>query len=211
MALVYSDAEIEPSKTDLLRAWVPGRPWAAGVDAGTLRQAGAYRFDDPDGEVGIETHLVRTDDGLLLQVPLTYRGAPLESASDALVTTMEHTVLGRRWVYDACADDVYLAVLLTAMVTGGRQADLEIESGGGGRTTVESKVQVRGSGAPGQVVPAVADASREDGDAETVVRIADRAVVVRRRLDDAVDPAAAYTLTGTWTGSPSPTLLASLR
>jgi len=33
-------------------------------------------------------------------VPLTYRGAPLDGAEDALVGTTEHGVLGRRWVYD---------------------------------------------------------------------------------------------------------------
>jgi hypothetical protein len=43
----------------------------------------AYRFDDPAGEVGIETLLVRRGAGPVLQVPLTYRGAPLAGAEDA--------------------------------------------------------------------------------------------------------------------------------
>ena len=36
-----------------------------------------------------------------MQVPLTYRGAPRPSAEDSLVTTMTHTTLGDRWIYDA--------------------------------------------------------------------------------------------------------------
>lgn len=210
MALLHGDADLVPTKIELLRAWVPGHPWAAGVEGGELVQVGAYRFDDPDGEVGIETHLLRTGDGHLLQVPLTYRGAPLEAASDALVTTMEHTVLGQRWVYDGCADDVYLAALLTAMMTGGRQADLEVESGGR-RTTVESKVQVRGSGRPGEAVPASKGAGGRDTDSDTVLQLPGGQLVVRRRLDTDVDgTAASYGLTGTWAGESAPVLLAYL-
>jgi hypothetical protein len=55
---------------------VPHQPWLAGADASTLTRLGSYRSDDPDGEVGIETHLLGPADGRVLQVPLTYRGAP---------------------------------------------------------------------------------------------------------------------------------------
>ncbi|HST64162.1 MAG TPA: hypothetical protein VLM05_03145, partial [Mycobacteriales bacterium] len=112
MALLHN-AQVTPTKLDALTAWVPGRIWAAGLDASALSSAGAYRFDDPDGEVGIETLLVRTADGVLLQVPLTYRGAPLDGAEDALVCTMDHSVLGPRWIYDGCADPVGVRALAT--------------------------------------------------------------------------------------------------
>lgn len=88
MALLYDDAELVPSKIELLRSWVPGRAWAGGSAVSGLDAVDAYRFDDPEGEVGIETHPLRTADGRVLQVPLTYRGRPLESAPDVLVTTM---------------------------------------------------------------------------------------------------------------------------
>ncbi|MDD0856964.1 hypothetical protein NHF46_02405 [Arthrobacter alpinus] len=80
---------------------------------------GAFRFDDPAGEVGIETHVVAVD-GKTYQVPLTYRGAPLEGAEEFLVTTMDHSVLGSRWVYDATADPVYVSELAAAILTGSR-------------------------------------------------------------------------------------------
>ena len=56
---------------------------------------GSYRFDDPDGRVGMETHLV-TAGGALMQVALTYRDEPLDGAEDALITEMQHSVLGTR-------------------------------------------------------------------------------------------------------------------
>ncbi|MFV2173508.1 hypothetical protein ACFHW2_25100 [Actinomadura sp. LOL_016] len=54
-------------------------------------------------------------------MPLTYRGAPLDGAEHALVGTMEHGVLGRRWVYDGCHDPMMVAQLL-ALIEGRAQA-----------------------------------------------------------------------------------------
>jgi hypothetical protein len=112
---VHHPATIVPGKLELLQAWVPDQPWLAGADVSTLTRLGSYRFDDPDGEVGIETHLLGTADGRVLQVPLTYRGAPQTSAEHALITTMTHTMLGDRWIYDACHDPVYRAALAAAI------------------------------------------------------------------------------------------------
>jgi hypothetical protein len=152
---------------------------------------GAYRFDDPAGEVGIETHLLRTGDGAVLQVPLTYRGAPLAGAERHLVGTMEHSYLGRRWVYDGCGDPVYRATLATVIRTGGRGAEEWVETDG---TAVrrEPTAQVAGSGMPGAPV--------EVADAPVVVRIVGRAE----------SPDGAGTLTGTWSGQAEPALLAYL-
>jgi hypothetical protein len=75
-------------------------------------------MEDPAGEVGIETHLVR-DGSVLYQVPMTYRGAPLGGAQDALISTTEHSVLGKRWIYDATADPVWIEQLLDLVRTGG--------------------------------------------------------------------------------------------
>jgi hypothetical protein len=49
---------------------------------------GSYRFDDPEGRVGMEIHLVDAR-GTLLQVPLTYRDEPLVDAEPALVTEVQ--------------------------------------------------------------------------------------------------------------------------
>jgi maltokinase len=115
VAEIYRDATVTPSKLDLLPAWMARQRWyAAKGSSPRLRKLWSWRLDDPAGEVGIETLLVIDNAGpepVVYQVPLTYRGAPLVGAEDALVGTMEHSVLGRRWVYDAPHDPVYAAQL----------------------------------------------------------------------------------------------------
>ena len=144
MALIHR-ATIRPTKLELLETWAPAQPWFAGETGAHLTLVASFRFDDPAGEVGIETLLVRAGDGPVLQIPLTYRGAPLEGGDAWLITTMEHSVLGPRWVYDAVGDPVYRATLATTVLTGGREADLFVESDG---ATVprESTATVVGSG-----------------------------------------------------------------
>src|SRR3982751_5076145 len=106
MALVYR-ATLGPTKQELVEAWLPPQPWAAG--RAIAEKVGEYRFDDPDGEVGVETILWSLDDGSVIQTPLTYRAAPLFGAEAWLIGTSEHSVLGPRWVYDGCADPVWVA------------------------------------------------------------------------------------------------------
>lgn len=116
MAEIHRGASLVPTKTELLRAWVPRQRWyAAKGRTPDLTLLSAWRLDDPAGQVGVET-MVLVDRGgaepVVYQVPLTYRGAPLDGAEHALVGTTEHSVLGRRWVYDAPHDPVYAALLL---------------------------------------------------------------------------------------------------
>jgi hypothetical protein len=144
MSIIYR-ADLTPSKTELLDGWAPGQPWYAG-DAGLpLASVAAYRFDDPDGEVGIETLLVRSGDGPVLQVPVTYRAAPLSGADEFLIGTLEHSVLGTRYTYDAVGDPVYLAALATAVLTGAREADQYVETEHGPMYR-KSTAEVLGSG-----------------------------------------------------------------
>jgi maltokinase len=109
-------ATLTPTKLELLPQWMAQQRWyAAKGRLPQLRRLWSWRLDDPAGEVGIETLLVVDESGpvdVLYQVPLTYRSAPLEQARDALVGTLEHSVLGPRWVYDAVHDPVYAAQLL---------------------------------------------------------------------------------------------------
>lgn len=69
----------------------------------------------------METHLV--SDGLTLyQVPMTYRGDPLNdvpAAGTALIATAEHSVLGTRWIYDGQADPVWRSAMLHLVQDGG--------------------------------------------------------------------------------------------
>jgi hypothetical protein len=199
-------AQLAPSKLEALAGWLPGRPWAAG--AAELSQVGAYRFDDPAGEVGIEVLLVRTGDGRLLQVPLTYRGAPLDGAGAALVATMDHSVLGPRWAYDGCADPVCVRALVTAILTGGHGAPLYYETGSGPERR-EPTVHVAGSGTAPASVPDLSSAAPQDSESATVVEAGGVVLTVRRVLDGPADDTGAHTLHGTWSGGGA--TLATLR
>src|SRR6478736_4803883 len=139
MALIHR-ATIRPTKAELLAGWVPTQPWGEPE----FELVGAYRFDDPDGEVGIETHVLSSADGHLLQVPLTYRGAPLDGADHFLICTMEHSVLGQRWVYDATGDPVYAGVLASVLLAGVDQAD-EVVEGAAAPREPSMRVSVSGS------------------------------------------------------------------
>lgn len=119
MAQVHQDATLAPTKDELVAGWIGAQRWYAGkAGRPRLRRLDSWRLDDPAGEVGIET-LVYLDEGgetpVVYQVPLTYRGAPLEGAESALLGEMDHSVLGRRWIYDAPHDPVYVAQLLALL------------------------------------------------------------------------------------------------
>ncbi|TDE97489.1 hypothetical protein EXU48_04685 [Occultella glacieicola] len=124
MAILHR-ATLTPTKLELLETWLD-TPASGGLDgAGRLRQVGNYRFDDPDGEVGVEALLI-TRGGPVRQAVLTYRAAPLAGAEQHLIATMEHSVLGRRWVYDGQGDPVALAVYRRALAGRQHQAALEV-------------------------------------------------------------------------------------
>ncbi|MGQ2913072.1 CG0192-related protein [Aeromicrobium sp.] len=206
MALLHGGAQIRPTKPEVLATYLADRPWASD---GEIEVLGAYRLEDPDGEVGLETHLVRTSDGTVVQVPLTYRGAPLAGADPYLVATMEHSVLGPRWVYDGCGDPVHVAALAASVLAGGTQAELVRELPDGSSSVVDPSVRVRGTGHeahPGSV--GLVDV-REEGDVTVVVTsVGD--LLVRRVLDEAV-PEGGPLLEGTWPGVEQPVPLVVLR
>ncbi|WP_433761682.1 maltokinase N-terminal cap-like domain-containing protein [Nocardia sp. CA-135398] len=122
---------MSPSKLELLTAWLPTRPWYR--DSGRapqLSKAGGFRLDDPAGSVGIEFVLVNDSAGpesITYHVPLTYRGAPLDGAEDALVGTSIHGVLGQRWIYDATRDPVAVAQI-AALLAGQAQPQAQSAS-----------------------------------------------------------------------------------
>ncbi|NYF97308.1 maltokinase N-terminal cap-like domain-containing protein [Janibacter cremeus] len=112
MATVH-DATLSPGKVELVAGWIGAQRWYTGTGRPRLRALDSWRLDDPAGEVGIETLVLLDEvDSVVYQVPLTYRGAPLEGGGAALVGEMDHSVLGRRWVYDAPHDPVYVEQLL---------------------------------------------------------------------------------------------------
>lgn len=202
--MIYK-AVLSPSKLGLLTGWLPTRPWFTGEPE--LQQVGAFRFDDPAGEVGLETVLVQSSGGAVLNVPLTYRGMPLAGADDFLVGTAEHSVLGTRWVYDGCGDPVWAEALATTMLTGGTQAEEFIDVDG--RLELRAPtVTVWGSGTVSTPVgPIDAVSCRDEGPA-TVVRSEQLELVVIRVLG--AEARGEQTLTARWAGG-EPTVLASVR
>ncbi|QKG20900.1 maltokinase N-terminal cap-like domain-containing protein [Actinomadura verrucosospora] len=190
MAVVH-DTTMTPGKLELLAAWLPARPWFAG-HGGALRKAGGFRLDDPDGEVGIEFMAVG-DGRHVHQVPMTYRGAPLDGADHALIGTSEHGVLGRRWLYDGVHDPVFQAQLF-ALLEGRAVAQAQNTS-----DMPDEAVERRYGGEPFPAGPA-AVADGPDGTVLTVPgRPAVRVLRVLRPDTDAAD-AAGY-VAGEWTSA----------
>ncbi|MFB9387843.1 1,4-alpha-glucan branching protein [Streptomyces coeruleoprunus] len=117
MAVIHHTT-MTPTKLELLASWLPAQPWYAGPEAPAPTNAGGFRLDDPEGEVGIEFMVVADDrDGAPVAhlVPMTYRGAPLEGAEQGLIGTSEHGVLGTRWIYDGTHDPVLVTQLLALL------------------------------------------------------------------------------------------------
>lgn len=138
-------AELRPSKLEIITAWVTAQPWFEGEATASAESVGAFRFDDPEGRVGIETLLVTVGGGPVLQVPLTYRDAPLDGGEGWFLGRMEHSVLGTRFVYDALGDPAYLRAIAAAALGGGSQAD-EYREVDGSRVFREPSAVVAGSG-----------------------------------------------------------------
>lgn len=145
VAELHPEAILTPTKLELLAVWLPTQPWFTGP-ADDLVKLGRFRFVDPEGEVGVETLIVKSG-GVTYQVPLTYRSAPLEDADDSLVGTMQHSVLGPRWVYDGVGDPVYVAELFRVIHEGDHEADL---SSGKKTATAEGSGIVPVSNAAGE-------------------------------------------------------------
>jgi hypothetical protein len=204
MALLH-EATVIPSKLELLADWLPGRSWFTGD--GDLQRVGAFRFDDPAGDVGVETFLVSAGGDTVFQVPLTYRNAALPGKDDFLLGTTEHSVLGTRWVYDGCADSVWASTLATAILTGGTQAEEFLNRNG----RLEARAPfatVRGSGAPATSVPEIVAVTCTDQGTVTLARTGAVDLMVARVVGTPID--APQTLTGSWAGG-GPTVLAGAR
>jgi hypothetical protein len=132
MAILHSAATIRPTKRELLET----------VLGGSVEVVGSYRFDDPAGQVGIEAFVVRRGEQLK-HVVFTYRGAPVESDDARLVSTMEHSELGPRWVYDGTTDSVAIDCFRRALMGEQDLAVFELWEAGRLVETRQSSVQLR--------------------------------------------------------------------
>ncbi|MGW5635212.1 maltokinase N-terminal cap-like domain-containing protein [Streptomyces sp. NPDC003832] len=198
---------LKPTKLELLAGWLPTRPWYAGSGTPELAKAGGFRLDDPAGEVGIEFMVTTDASGAAYLVPLTYRGAPLDGAEHALIGTMEHGVLGRRWAYDGCQDPLLVAELF-ALIEGRAQAWAQSIDGAPDHEIARSFTGTGTLAATGAAV--------DDGTGTVIPASDGTALRLHRRLGlpDAPPPGALGHVGGHWTaadGSPARGLFAELR
>jgi len=205
MALFHR-ATITPTKAELIADWASTQVW--GPPAGVpIEVVGSYRFDDPDGRVGMENHLV-TAAGELLHLPVTYRDEPLDGAEDALITEMQHSVLGTRWVYDGLRDPRLVLMLAGVAMTGQGEA-LGMAVYEGRWYIAPSNVRIQGGGWTQDRVP-VDRFGIESDDEVSVVFQNDRfeLTVFRRPVSR---PRPAIGLTATWDGQQDAVVLAEVR
>ncbi len=206
MALFHR-ATITPTKAEVIAAWAPTQAWGPSTD-GPIEVIGAFRFDDPDGRVGMESHLVRAGD-VVLHVPLTYRDEPLAGAEDALITTMEHSALGTRWVYDGLRDPISVVMLAAVTMTGQGEA-LGMAVYEGRWFIAPTNVRIHGGGWTLERVPVDGFEVVGAPDAADVMMRNDRfELTVHRR--PIVAPRPAIGLTATWDGQAEPVVLAEVR
>lgn len=207
MALLHQ-ATLRPSKLELLTDWLPTRSWYGGPK-GEVERVASFRFDDPAGAVGLETMLVRSGDGPVYQVPLTYREAPLTGADDLLLATAEHSALGKRWIYDGTGDPVYVAALAHAILANAGQADLFLKVGD--RLEPRELSMSISSNAPADASPRAVGTIQQVVDSDPTVITTDSVELsIVRRLDPTPELTGTL-LTGTWPGQDTPVPLASAR
>lgn len=213
MSIIF-DTTLSPSKYELLAAWLPTQSWFDG-DVSALESVGAYRFDDPEGEVGFEGHLFTAGDETVYHAPLSYRGAPLEQGEEFLVGTMEHGVLGTRWASDAIGDPVFRAVLATAIVQGGTGSREFLVNDAGVELEYEPSVRVAGTGSPGLAVPelwaALVDLRGSMSVAHTEFASLELHRIIMPSLDGSSDADRSWSLRGAWGGDRVGALLATVR
>ena len=203
---IFHRATLTPTKADLIADWAPTQTWGPPADA-HMDVIGSYRFDDPDGRVGMETHLVTAGD-TLLQVPLTYRDEPLDGGEHALITEMHHSALGTRWVYDGLRDPRLVVMLAGVAMTGQGEA-LGMVVYDGRWHIAPSNVRILGGGWTQERVPVDGFEIVSD-DATSVVLRNDRfELTVFRRPVPGARPAIG--LTASWDEQTDPVVLAEVR
>ncbi|WP_019818962.1 maltokinase N-terminal cap-like domain-containing protein [Saccharomonospora saliphila] len=193
MAIVHR-ATISPTKQEIVTAWLDSQPWGA---EGHVEMLGSYRFDDPAGEVGVESLVVHRG-GTSFQLPLTYRGAPMDDAGAVPLSTMEHSALGTRWIYLATSDSVGVDCYVRALLGQAEQADMEIWEGNEFIARRETGVRVTLTPGPGPAEPDMPAATATVG----TMRLTIPHVL-------GTDPGGERSLIGQW-DSGSPVVVASL-
>ena len=148
MALFHL-ATVSPTKSELIADWAPTQSWGPPVDA-PIHVIGSYRFDDPDGRVGMETYLVTAGD-LLLHV--RSRIATNRSTCRRRLHHGDAALRARhRWVYDGLGDPRFVIMLAAVTMTGQGEA-LGLAVYDGRWYIAPSNVRIEGGGWTQERVP----------------------------------------------------------
>ena len=114
--------------------------------------------------------------------PVTYRGSPMAGADSLLIGTMQHSVLGERWVYDACGDPVYVSALATVILRGGTHAELDVVTDAG-QVRLDATTRVWGSGSRDSEIPPIGPVSLSNEGTATVIRVPHLELTLLRAID----------------------------
>lgn len=136
---VHAGASVKPSKLELLAPWLRLQPWFQG-DTAHLTTVGNFRFEDPTGEVGMDSLLIESR-GDIYYVPVTWRSRPVAGPSD-LIGQADHSVLGRRFCYDAMTDPAFIEEATRVIVEGDTNTEVHTTAG----EVREATVRVKGNG-----------------------------------------------------------------
>jgi hypothetical protein len=184
-----------PAELELLTWWLPGRTWyLGGTSVPVLVNAGGFRLDDPDGEVGLEFMAVTDsagDEPVTYHVPLSYRGAPLPGGDGGLIGTAEHGVLGPRWIYDGTRDPV-LVTQMFALLLGEAEPQAQ-----GISETMDPSVARSIAGNTGALPVAFVSVRDEQRSTDITVRPAAAPGPVMLRVNRRLRPNAPGLMTGT--------------
>jgi hypothetical protein len=199
------DADLFPSKLDIADRWLAGRPWRRGdPDVGVTKVA-SFRFDDPAGRVGVETHLLRVGtSGPIHVLPMTYRDAPMPGGGLALMSEMEHSVLGHRWVYDGTRDPVWVEEMVRCALSGGTGAEEMFRAADGTLGLLAPSMTVLGSGSGSGPIPAAGGLGVTVRGAACTITGPGYELTLAHVLDGSVTLPPGDTITGTWVGGRAP-------
>ena len=142
-----------------------------------------------------------------MQVPLTYRDAPLVGAGDAFITEMQHSVLGTRWVYDGVRDPQLVMMLAAVAMTGQGEA-LGMAVYDERWYIAPTNVRIHGGGWTLERVPIDGFTVHTAGDDVVALRNDRFEVTLYRRPTARPHPPLA--LTATWDGHAEPVVLAEV-
>ncbi|NLE98342.1 MAG: hypothetical protein GX596_10220 [Propionibacterium sp.] len=136
---LYPDAAMKPTKLEVVAGWLELQPWFRG-SVRQLRVVGNFRFEDPAGEVGMDSMLIESR-GDVYYIPVTYRPVPLPGWAESM-GEMHHSVLGHRYCYNAPTDPTFLTELRRVIAEGDTHSEMQDMEG----VPLPVTVRVEGNG-----------------------------------------------------------------